>query len=33
MNPEPIADKFAAFGWNVISINAHDFDEIESSQP
>jgi len=29
MNPEPIADKFAAFGWNVISINAHDFDEIE----
>lgn len=31
MNPEPIADKFVAFGWNVISINAHDFDEIESA--
>ncbi|NLM76084.1 MAG: transketolase [Clostridiaceae bacterium] len=31
MNPEPIADKFAAFGWNVISINAHDFDEIEKA--
>lgn len=31
MNPEPIADKFAAFGWNVISINAHDFDEIENA--
>jgi len=29
MNCEPIADKFAAFGWNVVSINAHDFDEIE----
>ncbi len=31
MNPEPIADKFEAFGWNVITINAHDFDEIESA--
>ncbi|MGI6124109.1 MAG: transketolase [Acetivibrionales bacterium] len=31
MNPEPIADKFAAFGWNVISINAHNFDEIEQA--
>lgn len=31
MNPEPIADKFRAFGWEVISINAHDFDEIEKA--
>ncbi|MGI6084434.1 MAG: transketolase [Acetivibrionales bacterium] len=31
MNPEPIADKFAAFGWNVLSIDAHDFDEIEEA--
>lgn len=31
MNPEPIADKFLAFGWNVISINAHDLDEIENA--
>lgn len=31
MNPEPIPDKFRAFGWNVITINAHDFDEIEKA--
>ncbi len=31
MNPEPIADKFAAFGWNVIEIDAHDFDQIEQA--
>jgi len=31
MNPEPIADKFRAFGWEVIAINAHDFDEIEKA--
>ena len=28
MSPEPIADKFAAFGWNVISIDAHDIEAI-----
>lgn len=28
MNPEPIADKFKAFGWNVVEINGHDFEEI-----
>ncbi|MBQ0079078.1 MAG: transketolase, partial [Eubacterium sp.] len=28
MNPNPIADKFAAFGWNVISINGHNMQEI-----
>ncbi len=28
MNIEPIDEKFAAFGWNVISINGHDFNEI-----
>ena len=28
MNPEPIADKFRAFGWNVICINGHDYTEI-----
>lgn len=28
MNPEPVADKFRAFGWNVICINGHDFNEI-----
>lgn len=31
MNPEPIADKFSAFRWNVISIDAHDFAQIESA--
>ncbi|NLE25727.1 MAG: transketolase [Clostridiaceae bacterium] len=31
MNPEPIADKFAAFGWNVLEIDAHDFDQIEEA--
>ena len=28
-SPEPIDKKFEAFGWHVIVINAHDFDEIE----
>lgn len=28
MNPEPIGDKFKAFGWNVIEINGHNFNEI-----
>lgn len=28
-SPMPIADKFEAFGWHVISMNAHDFDDIE----
>ena len=31
MNPTPHDDKFRAFGWNVITIDAHDFDEIESA--
>ncbi len=31
MNPYPIDDKFAAFGWHVIKINGHDFDEIEKA--
>jgi transketolase len=31
MSPNPIPDKFKAFGWNVIEINGHDFDEIEKA--
>ena len=31
MSPYPITDKFAAFGWNVITIDAHDFDQIETA--
>lgn len=27
----PIADKFKAFNWNVIEIDGHNFDEIESA--
>lgn len=28
-SPEPITDKFAAFGWRVITMDAHDFNDIE----
>ena len=31
MNPAPHADKFRAFGWHVISIDAHNFSEIEAA--
>ena len=31
MSPYPIPEKFAAFGWHVITIDAHDFDEIEKA--
>ena len=31
MSPEPIADKFEAFGWNVISIDAHDIEQIDNA--
>jgi transketolase len=30
-SPYPIPEKFAAFGWNVIEIDAHSFDEIEAA--
>lgn len=28
-SPMPITDKFEAFGWHVITMDAHDFDDIE----
>lgn len=28
MKVKPVGDKFAAFGWNVINIDGHDFDQI-----
>ena len=28
-SPMPITDKFEAFGWHVITMKAHDFDDIE----
>lgn len=31
MNPTPLDEKFRAFGWHVISINAHNFAEIEAA--
>lgn len=30
-SPYPIPEKFAAFGWHVIEICGHDFDEIEAA--
>ncbi|MBR1384788.1 MAG: transketolase [Ruminococcus sp.] len=29
MSPYPIKEKFEAFGWHAIEMNAHDFDDIE----
>jgi len=32
MNPEPVADKFRAFGWNVIIVsNGHDVKQIKNA--
>lgn len=30
-SPYPIPEKFEAFGWHVIQIDAHDFDQIENA--
>ena len=31
MSPYPIPDKLRAFGWNVVEIDGHDFDQIEAA--
>ncbi|MDY5251779.1 MAG: transketolase [Erysipelotrichaceae bacterium] len=31
MNPCPIDQKFAAFGWNVICIDGHDYEQIRNA--
>ena len=31
MNPTPHDEKFRAFGWNVVVIDGHNFDEIEKA--
>ena len=31
MNPMPHDEKFRAFGWHVITVDAHDFQEIEAA--
>ena len=28
MNPEPIQDKFAAFGWQVVTVDGHDIEQL-----
>ena len=28
MSPEPVHEKFSAFGWKVISVNGHDYQQI-----
>ncbi|RPF48555.1 transketolase [Hydrogenoanaerobacterium saccharovorans] len=30
-NPEPLDEKFAAFGFEVIKVNGHDFDELDNA--
>lgn len=29
MSPEPVADKWRAFGWNVINVDGHNVEEID----
>ena len=31
MNPTPHDDKLRAFGWHVITVDAHDFDSLEAA--
>ena len=31
MSPAPVDEKFKAFGWNVIVIDGHDYDQIEEA--
>ncbi len=31
MSPEPVADKFRAFGWRVININGHQYSQISDA--
>ncbi len=31
MNPTPLDEKFRAFGWEVVKIDAHSFEEIEKA--
>ena len=31
ISPEPIASKFEAFGWNILDVNGHDFDELRNA--
>ena len=31
MNPNPIGDKFRAFGWNTVEADGHDFESIDAA--
>ena len=31
MNLAPFADKWKAFGWNVLQVNGHDFDQLDDA--
>lgn len=31
MPTEPLDDKFAAFGWNVLKVDGHDFDQLRAA--
>ncbi|MDR1794942.1 MAG: transketolase [Erysipelotrichaceae bacterium] len=31
MNPTPLDEKFKAFGWHVLTIDGHDYDQIEAA--
>ena len=31
ISPEPFASKFEAFGWNVLDVNGHNFDELRNA--
>ena len=31
MNPTPIDKKYEAFGWNVVCVDGHDFDQLEDA--
>ncbi|MEZ0536315.1 transketolase [Caldicellulosiruptoraceae bacterium PP1] len=31
MSPEPVTDKFKAFGWNVLVIDGHNYNQIEEA--
>lgn len=31
MSPEPVTDKFKAFGWNVILVDGHDFEQLDNA--
>ena len=31
IGPNPLTDKFRAFGWHVVEVNGHDFDELRAA--